>query len=333
MRESLDKIGSKKCGGGEDYEFGLEFSVAGEDADAAFCFRDAMDHLIGADIFTNAFEEAPSDPPVAFGPGERSFFFGFPRREIVDAGPRGSVLGERAIVVAADVVHVPVDEARVAALLPKPIGERETIQILIFGGAAEFERDCEFAAGAKFGEEIFKMLKLVAVFLREADGGLEAILPATVEEEAFLRGKAEITLVPLAVFQDAEVFEEFAHIDGFGAGDRNVVGGPGVGGDFVFAPTGVAAGLRIHLEQDEIGEATFAEAPGCAESCDSAANDDYGKFLGALRRGKSGAIAKEVAHLEGIVDERSGDGTIGFERESYQGGAACAKKLAAANLQ
>ena len=39
--------------------------------------RDAADHLICADVFADAFEEAAGDPAVAFGPGERAFFFLF----------------------------------------------------------------------------------------------------------------------------------------------------------------------------------------------------------------------------------------------------------------
>ena len=173
---------------------------------------------------------------------------------------------------------------RIAALLLEPIGKRETIQVLILGGAAEFERDRELAGGAEFCEKIFETLKLFAVFLREADGRLDAVLPAAVEEEALLRRETEVALFPLAIFQDAEIFEEFADVFGFGAGHGDVVRGPGVGGDFVFAPAGVAAGLGIHFEENEIGEAAFAQTPGGAQSGDAAANDDDWEFFDALRR-------------------------------------------------
>jgi len=72
-------------------------------------------------------------------------------------------------------------------LLLEPIGEREAIQFLELCGAAEFERDCEFAAGAEFAEEILKMLKLVAIFLSQANGGFEAVLPSALEEKTLLR--------------------------------------------------------------------------------------------------------------------------------------------------
>ena len=55
--------------------------------------------------------------------------------------------------------------------------------------------------------------------------------------------------------------------------------GPGIGSDFVFAPAGVAAGLRIHFQEDEIGEAAFAEAPSGAETGDASANDNDWKFF------------------------------------------------------
>src|SRR4029077_11676741 len=92
----FEEIRSKESGSGEDDEFGLELGVAGEDAGAAARLRDAMNHLAGADIGADTFEEAASDPAVAFGPGERAFFLGLARRKIMDAGPRGSVTGERA---------------------------------------------------------------------------------------------------------------------------------------------------------------------------------------------------------------------------------------------
>jgi hypothetical protein len=127
MGKPFDEIGTEKSGRGEDYEIGLEFDFAGENADPAFCLGNAVNHLVGADVSADSFEEAARDPAVAFGPGERAFLFGFTRGKIVDPGPGGGVLGERAVVVAAGVVHVPVDETRVAALLLEPVGKREAV--------------------------------------------------------------------------------------------------------------------------------------------------------------------------------------------------------------
>lgn len=198
---------------------------------------------------------------------------------------------------------------------------------------AELERNRELAALAKIGEEIFEALELIAVFLRQADGRLDTFLPATEQEKAFLRRKNEIAFFPLVVFEDAEVFEELADIQGFGAGNGNVVSSPWIRGDFVFAPTGVAAGLSIHFEQNKIGEASFAEAPGGAEAGNAAANNNDGKLFDAFGGRKSGAVTQEVAHLEGVVDETPLDAAVGFEGESDERRAAELQKSAAAKLQ
>src|SRR5271170_2179032 len=123
--------------------------------------------------------------------------------------------------------------------------------------AAEFERNCELTAGPEFCKKIFEMLKLIAIFLCQAHGRFETVLPASVEEKALLRGETKIALFPLAILQDAEIFEQFTNVFGFGAGDGDVVRGPGIRGDFVFAPASVAASLRIHFQQNEIREAAF----------------------------------------------------------------------------
>jgi hypothetical protein len=177
------------------------------------------------------------------------------------------------------------------------------------------------------------MLKLVAILLCESDGGLKAVLPPTVEKEALLRREAEVALLPLAIFQDAEIFEEFADVFGLGTWDGNIVRGPGIGGDFVFAPASVASSLRIHFEQNEIGEAAFAQAPGSAQAGYAAADNYDRKFLDVLGGRKRRAVAQEMTHLKGIVDEGAGDGAVRFEGESDEGGTSSAEKLAAANLQ
>ena len=47
--------------------------------------------------------------------------------EIVDAGPGGRVFGQRAVIVAAGVVHVPVHERGIDILLAEPLGKRDAI--------------------------------------------------------------------------------------------------------------------------------------------------------------------------------------------------------------
>ena len=111
------------------------------------------------------------------------------------------------------------------------------------------------------------------------------------------------------------------------------MGGPGICSDFVFPPTGVAAGLLIHFEQDEIGEAALAQTPGGAQASDPTANDDNRNFFDALWRGERGVVAEEMAHLERIVDESSLDSFFTLKGETNEGRAAETEKLAAAQLQ
>ena len=86
----------------------MKFGLSGKDAEAAFYLRNAVDHLIGANVFADSLEKAPRDPTVAFGPGERTFFFGFAGGKIMNASPGGCVFRERAVVVASSVIHIPV---------------------------------------------------------------------------------------------------------------------------------------------------------------------------------------------------------------------------------
>jgi len=165
----------------------------------------------------------------------------------MNAGPGGRVFGERAVVVAAGVVHIPVHKRRVEILIAEPVGEGDFVESGGFLCAAEFERDGEFAGFSVGGEDFFEALKLFAIGGLETDRGFNALLPAPVEEEALLRGETKIALVPDAVLEDAEIFEEFADVDCFGAGNGNVVRGPWVNGDFVFARAGVAAGGVVHF--------------------------------------------------------------------------------------
>jgi len=55
-----------------------------------------MDHLVGATVCANAFEEATGDPAVAFRPGERALFSAS-REENSECRPGGVSLGERAV--------------------------------------------------------------------------------------------------------------------------------------------------------------------------------------------------------------------------------------------
>ncbi len=176
-------------------------------------------------------------------------------------------------------------------------------------------------------------MKLLAIFRFKADSRFDAFLPATVKKQSLLRRKGEIAFFPLAVFQDAKIFEKLADIFGFRTRNGDVVRRPGIRGDFIFAPTGVAARLGVHLQKDEVGKAAFAKSPSGAQAGDSAANNDDRNFFDALRRGKACSITQEMAHLEGIVNEGALDLFFTFEGQADESRAAETEKLASAQLQ
>src|SRR5215472_764870 len=223
----------------------------------------------------------------------------------MNSGPRGRVGGQRAVIIAACVVHVPEEGPRIEALQAEPVCERNAVQGFIFRGASKLQGNSKGAAFAELGEQVFEPLKLVAVFLRETDSRLDTILPAAVKKESFLRRKREIALFPLVIFEDPEILEELTNVNGLRARNRNIVGGPGIGGDFVFSPAGISTRLGVHFEKNKISEAALAKTPSGAETRNSASNDNHGKFFRAFCRRKRGAVAQEVAHLEGVVDKRS----------------------------
>src|SRR5260370_16970686 len=104
----------------------------------------------------------------------------------MNAGPGGSAARERSVIVVAGVIHVPVQEAGIEALLTEPIGKRDAVQILKLRGKSELERHGERTGLAKFGEEIFEALKLIAVFRGEPDAALHALLPPPVAQQPLL---------------------------------------------------------------------------------------------------------------------------------------------------
>src|SRR5579871_1091229 len=214
-----------------------------------------MDHDAGADVAIEFFEEAADDPAVAFGPGQRTFFIGFSGGEVVDAGPCGDVLGESAVIVAAGVVDVPAQVGGSEALLVEPGFDGDSIKRRRLG--AELHRDRELTGGAELVHAGGEAGEVLAIAGGSGGRGLDALLPSAVEVETLLRREAEIALLPDAVAKDAEVFEKLANERGFFAGNGNVVGGPGIGRDFVLAPARVAAALLQHFEENEIVEAAL----------------------------------------------------------------------------
>src|SRR5450631_202331 len=97
--------------------------------------RDSVHYRAGLNVAAQLLEQLLRDPAVAFGPRERSFFFGVARCEIVDAGPGGGVTGQRAVVVTAGVVDVPTKRGGVEAFADQPIRHRDTVQRRWLGAA------------------------------------------------------------------------------------------------------------------------------------------------------------------------------------------------------
>jgi hypothetical protein len=66
--------------------------------------------------------------------------------------------------------------------------------------------------------------------------GLDTLLPTSQQIQALLRRKTQLTLVPLAVLEHAQLFEQLAYQSHVRVGNGNIVRGPRIRGDFVFAP-------------------------------------------------------------------------------------------------
>src|ERR1700741_424141 len=273
------------------------------------------------------------NPAVALGPGEWTFFLGLAGSEVVYARPRRSLRRKRAVVVAAAVIHIPIENSGIHALAAQPFAEWNLVEVGMRWREAAFHGNREPAARAEFADLVFEAAKLVAIVVSEADRGFDSILPAAVKKQALLRGETEEAVVPDTVFQHAQVFEKLTNINRAWARDRNVVRGPGVVGDFVFAPARVTARLLIHFEQDEIAEAPFLQSPGGAQAGYAAAHDDQRVFLNFPGNRKYHAVAQLMAHLEGIIHEAAGDRAIGFQRKADERSSAGLQKLPARDSQ
>ena len=160
---------------------------------------------------------------------------------------------------------------------------------------------------------------MLPVACGRTDLRFESVLPAVVNVEAFLFGKAEVAFVPFAVgLEEAEVLAEFADEDGFLVRHGQVVGGPGVAGDFIFAVTGVASSFAFHFEQDEVAEAFLMKAPSGGESGAASADDDEGDFAGLFRLGERAVVAEFVAEGEGVVDELAVEAAVRFGGQPHE---------------
>ena len=128
----------------------------------------------------------------------------------MDAGPGGGLRGQSAIVVAAAIVDVPAQVGGIEIVLVEPVVHGDAVERGVAFGEALLHGDCEPAGLAKSGHELLEALVLFVVAARGPDGGLERLLPASVEEQPFLRRVAEPALVPVPSCKQAEFLAEFA---------------------------------------------------------------------------------------------------------------------------
>ena len=168
---------------------------------------------------------------------------------------------------------------------------------------------------------IFEPPELLTILFVQSNRRLDSVLPSAIQKQTFLRREAQVSFFPLPVLQNAEFLEQLPNKDGFSAWDWNVMGGPWISRDLVFAPARIAAGLIVHLEQNEIVETLLVQAPRSTEAGNAATHNDNRHFQGFLWSRKARAIAQQVALLKRIIYKRSCDGPLTLERKPYQRGA------------
>ena len=203
----------------------------------------------------------------------------------------------------------------------------------MFAGESALHWNGEAAGCAEFVDEIFHAAELVAILVAQADGGLNSLLPAAVQKQPLLRRETQRPLIPHAIFQHAQFFEQFANVRCLGSGHWDIVRGPRIGSDLVFAPAGISSRLIVHLEQDEVLEAALIQTPRCAQPGNASAYDDDRMLFNFLCPREGGAIAQQMAKLERVVHETAGNRTIAFYRKSHQRRTRRLQELSARNLQ
>jgi hypothetical protein len=143
------------------------------------------------------------------------------------------------------------------------------------------------------------------------------------EEEPLARLVAQVALVPLAAFQQAELAAQLARQLLPGVGHGQIVGRPWVGGDAVFAPARVAPGLLLHLEDQKIAVAAAKKLPRGAQAGHAAADDDRFDSRGAPRGGEARPVAKAVPGIRPfrvrLEDEAALDARFGFRQQAGDG--------------
>ena len=142
-----------------------------------------------------------------------------------------------------------------------------------------------------------------------------------VDEQPLLRGEAQRAFVPFAIAKHAELFEQLAYQRFALGGHGNIVRGPRILRNFVFAPTRIAAGLR------SISSSTKSRKPRLSrcQAAFSPAMPPPTITMGtrSCRAGARNArvIAQAMAQRKRIVDEAAGNLAIRLAPQADQRGA------------
>src|SRR5262245_31086703 len=104
----------------------------------------------------------------------------------MEPGPRRDVRGQRAIVVAARVVHIPEQRLRIETVLCEPGGERQPIERFIFVRQAIVEWYRETPGRSQRGSHLAEPAELVAVNSRQPDRRFDPFLPSPVDDQPLL---------------------------------------------------------------------------------------------------------------------------------------------------
>ena len=279
----------------------------------------------GADVRRQALHEMTDDAAVPLRPGQ-VFRIGRARTEVVPAGPGRGGVERAAIVVAAAVVDVP------AQPLGRPAGAVEIVahgepverdDVRVGRACRARQRECPAAAriaivavaprlGLERGE-----FRAGAGFLGVNQGPRgDLVAPLAVDEQPLLRRMAQMPRVvdrlPVrtVTLHQAHLDQQFANRRRFRARHRHVVRSPGVGRDIVLSPAGVAARLRLELQQHEVAHAAPGELPAGRQPRHAAPHDDDRDLARLLRRGEL-AVPQAVADTVRGADNLAADSRRG----------------------
>src|SRR5262249_15786462 len=100
----------------------------------------------------------------------------------------------------------------------------------------------------------------------------------------------------------------------------NVMRAPRIRARLVLPRPRVAAGVRAHLEDDELIEPFFLQPPRGAEAGDAAADDRDRDAGGSRRRPHPNAVPDQMASRGIVVDERTGNRPVALDRQADERG-------------